>query len=165
MSENGIKINNAVMFSSAPLSIPYEETLKMNADSGETVTANENVLLKTPSAASGGGGTPAMKDFTAESAVAADSASMSGGTVIPSVSAPSGYQVEVSGYNTNVFSSESGGRIEVTTNYTGNADSEPVYSIDEENISASFTANGIDVDIYAENAEKSAVDEIVNSLR
>lgn len=172
-AENGIKINNAVMFSSAPLSIPYEETLKMNADRGETGTPDvkkkdvqdnteSNALLKTPSAA--GGCVPAMKDFTVESA-AADSVSMSGGTVMPSVSAPSGYQVEIAGYGTNVFSSESGGRIEVTTNYTGNADREPVYSIDEENISASFTANGVDVDIFAVNAEKSAVDEIVNSLR
>ncbi|MCI8519872.1 MAG: hypothetical protein HFE51_08895 [Clostridia bacterium] len=169
VSENGMKTNNAVMYSS----MPYEETLKMNADRGETGTPDvkkkdvqdnteSNALLKTPSAA--GGGVPAMKDFTVESA-AADSVSMSGGTVMPSVSAPSGYQVEIAGYGTNVFSSESGGRIEVTTNYTGNADREPVYSIDEENISASFTANGVDVDIFAVNAEKSAVDEIVNSLR
>ncbi len=169
VSENGMKTNNAVMYSS----MPYEETLKMNADRGETGTPDvkkkdvqdnteSNALLKTPSAA--GGCVPAMKDFTVESA-AADSVSMSGGTVMPSVSAPSGYQVEIAGYGTNVFSSESGGRIEVTTNYTGNADSEPVYSIDEENISASFTANGVDVDIFAVNAEKSAVDEIVNSLR
>lgn len=164
-----MKTNNAVMYSS----MPYEETLKMNADRGETGTPDvkkkdvqdnteSNALLKTPSAA--GGCVPAMKDFTVESA-AADSVSMSGGTVMPSVSAPSGYQVEIAGYGTNVFSSESGGRIEVTTNYTGNADREPVYSIDEENISASFTANGVDVDIFAVNAEKSAVDEIVNSLR
>lgn len=170
VSENGMKTNSAVMYSS----MPYEETLKMNADRGETGTPDvkkkdiqdnteSNALLKTPSAA-GGGGAPAMKDFTVESA-AADSVSMSGGTVMPSVSAPSGYQVEIAGYGTNVFSSESGGRIEVTTNYTGNADREPVYSIDEENISASFTANGVDVDIFAVNAEKSAVDEIVNSLR
>ncbi len=169
VSENGMKTNNAVMYSS----MPYEETLKMNADRGETGTPDvkkkdvqdnteSNALLKTPSAA--GGCVPAMKDFTVESA-AADSVSMSGGTVMPSVSAPSGYQVEIAGYGTNVFSSESGGRIEVTTNYTGNADREPVYSIDEENISASFTANGVDVDIFAVNAEKSAVDEIVNSLR
>lgn len=169
VSENGMKTNSAVMYSS----MPYEETLKMNADRGETGTPDvkkkdvqdnteSNALLKTPSAA--GGGAPAMKDFTVESA-AADSVSMSGGTVMPSVSAPSGYQVEIAGYGTNVFSSESGGRIEVTTNYTGNADREPVYSIDEENISASFTANGVDVDIFAVNAEKSAVDEIVNSLR
>ncbi len=169
VSENGMKTNNAVMYSS----MPYEETLKMNADRGETGTPDvkkkdvqdnteSNALLKTPSAA--GGCVPTMKDFTVESA-AADSVSMSGGTVMPSVSAPSGYQVEIAGYGTNVFSSESGGRIEVTTNYTGNADREPVYSIDEENISASFTANGVDVDIFAVNAEKSAVDEIVNSLR
>lgn len=169
VSENGMKTNSAVMYSS----MPYEETLKMNADRGETVTPDvkkkdiqdnteSNALLKTPSAA--GGSVPAMKDFTVESA-AANSVSISGGTVMPSVSAPSGYQVETAGYGTNVFSSESGGRIEVTTNYTGNADREPVYSIDEKNISASFTANGVDVDIFAVNAEKSAVDEIVNSLR
>lgn len=83
-------------------------------------------------------------------------------TLLPT---PYGYQCEKASWNGYTFVSEKGAVINVVINYGGEENSEPYYSVDGNNIYASFTACGMTVTVSASGANMSTVEEIINSLR
>ena len=63
------------------------------------------------------------------------------------------------------FESENGGRIDVNYYYSGNDDTEPVYNGYENDVSAYFTEDKIDYNIYGTDTGREPVEEVVNSIK
>ena len=63
------------------------------------------------------------------------------------------------------FESENGGRIDVNYYYSGNDDTEPVYNEYENDVSAYFTEDKIDYNIYGTDTGREPVEEVVNSIK
>ena len=61
--------------------------------------------------------------------------------------------------------SENGGRIDVNYYYSGNDDTEPVYNEYENDVSAYFTEDEIDYNIYGTDTGREPVEEVVNSIK
>ncbi len=83
----------------------------------------------------------------------------------PNLPTPSGYHCVSASWNGYTFVSDDGAVIAVEISYGGEEDSEPYYSVDGDNIFASFTAYGMTVTVSAAGADMSTVEEIINSLR
>lgn len=83
----------------------------------------------------------------------------------PTLPTPSGYHCVSASWNGYTFASDDGAVIAVEISYGGEEDSEPYYSVDGDNIFASFTAYGMTVTVSAAGADMSTVEEIINSLR
>lgn len=95
-------------------------------------------------------------------AVAAESAAFHDEPTLPT---PSGYHCVSASWNGYTFVSDDGAVIAVEISYGGEEDSEPYYSVDGDNIFATFTAYGMTVTVSATGADMSTVEEIINSLR
>lgn len=80
------------------------------------------------------------------------------------VPVPRGYRCERAAWNGYTFTSEDGAVIIVEISY-GGEDSEPYYSVNGDNIYASFCSHNMSVTVSASGADISVVEEIVNSLR
>ena len=57
------------------------------------------------------------------------------------------------------------GRIDVNYYYSGNDDTEPVYNEYENDVSAYFTEDKIDYNIYGTDTGREPVEEVVNSIK
>lgn len=163
-AENGMETSDRLMFSAALSSgIDYSQEMitENTADSGADEDTAENkknqqqpayksepdkMMNNSPVAGVSGGGGGGSAVMSAESR-----------TVLP----PQGYYISESGNNRYVFVSDNGAVITVTTQYTNGADTEPVYS----GLNVSFTINGTKYNIFSDTAEKTSIDELVNSLR
>lgn len=163
-AENGMETSDRLMFSAALSSgIDYSQEIitEDTADSGADEDTAENkknqqqpayksepdkMMNNSPVAGVSGGGGGGSAVMSAESR-----------TVLP----PQGYYISESGNNRYVFVSDNGAVITVTTQYTNGADTEPVYS----GLNVSFTINGTKYNIFSDTAEKTSIDELVNSLR
>lgn len=82
-----------------------------------------------------------------------------------SLPTPTGYYCVSASWDGYTFVSDDGAVITVEIKYGGEEESEPYYSVDGENIYASFTAYGMTVTVSASGADMSTVEEIINSLR
>lgn len=83
----------------------------------------------------------------------------------PTLPTPSGYHCVSASWNGYTFASDDGAVIAVEISYGGEEDSEPYYSVEGDNIFATFTAYGMTVTVSAAGADMSTVEEIINSLR
>lgn len=160
--ETGIETDGVTMFS-AVLSGGMSDTAEdMAADSGTFKAETTDGLSRKEAAAStaessskytsGGGGGGSSMNFNG--VIAAPSMQSA---VLP----PSGYYVSEAGNGRYVFTNDGGATITVITENTNSADTEPVY----DGLNVSFISNGISFSIYSDGAEKSVIDELVNSLR
>lgn len=80
------------------------------------------------------------------------------------IQTPEGYYCTSASPNSYTFANDEGAVIIVTVNY-GGEEREPYISEDGDNIYAVFTSFGLSVTINASGADRSAVEEIINSLR
>ena len=99
---------------------------------------------------------PVYSAATAESAALRDE---------PDLPTPEGYHCVSATWNGYTFASDDGAVITVEISYGGEEDSEPYYSMDGDNIFATFTAYGMTVTVSATGADLSTVEEIIDSLR
>ena len=83
----------------------------------------------------------------------------------PNLPTPEGYHCVSAAWNGYTFASDDGAVIDVEISYGGEEDSEPYYSVDGDNIFATFTAYGMTVTVSATGADLSTVEEIIDSLR
>lgn len=150
-TEEGLEISGALVFSSGIAS--QESVTADTADSGElSDDSAENRNAKKESAYK------SETDKTLNSPSAGGGAAPAGNSmVVP----PQGYRISESGNNKYVFVSESGAVITVIVEYTNGTATEPVYS----GLNVTFTANGMKYNIFSDTAEKTSIDELVNSLR
>ena len=77
---------------------------------------------------------------------------------------PAGYSCEYRTEASASFVNDNGATITVDAYYSGEADAPPSYGGSGENISVSMSTGGMTVEIYAEGADRSSVDEIVNGI-
>jgi hypothetical protein len=78
---------------------------------------------------------------------------------------PNGYKCVAASWNGYKFVSDDGAEITVAVKYGETEESEPYYSVDGENIWASFSSYGMKITVNATGADMSTVEEIINSLR
>lgn len=81
------------------------------------------------------------------------------------INAPSGYETTDTYNGGATFESDNGGRIDVNYYYSGNDDTEPVYNEYENDVSAYFTEDKIDYNIYGTDTGREPVEEVVNSIK
>ena len=81
------------------------------------------------------------------------------------INAPSGFETTDTYNGGAAFESENGGRIDVNYYYSGNDDTEPVYNEYENDVSAYFTEDKIDYNIYGTDTGREPVEEVVNSIK
>lgn len=81
------------------------------------------------------------------------------------INAPSGFETTDTYNGGAAFESENGGRIDVNYYYSGNNDTEPVYNEYENDVSAYFTEDKIDYNIYGTDTGREPVEEVVNSIK
>ena len=81
------------------------------------------------------------------------------------INAPSGFETTDTYNGSATFESENGGRIDVNYYYSGNDDTEPVYNEYENDVSAYFTEDEIDYNIYGTDTGREPVEEVVNSIK
>ncbi len=161
--ENGMETSDRLVFSAALSSgaVSQETITADTTDSGKTDDTAENrknqqqpaykaepdkMMNNSPIAGVSGGGGGGSAIMPSESR-----------TVLP----PQGYYISERGNNRYVFVSDNGAVITVTTQCTKGADTEPVY----DGLNVSFTAQGTKFNITSDSAEKTSIDELVNSLR
>lgn len=148
------EVSGALMFSAAlEDSMADESTTAGFADSG-AVTSDS--IKNIPEAAADTNNAEKYSGGGSSTKVSGAATSMQS-AVLP----PSGYYVTEAGNGRYVFTSDNGAAITVITEITDGADTEPVY----DGLNVSFTAQGTKFNITSDGAEKSAIDELVNSLR
>ena len=81
------------------------------------------------------------------------------------INAPSGFETTDTYNGSATFESENGGRIDVNYYYSGNDDTEPVYNEYENDVSAYFTEDKINYNIYGTDTGREPVEEVVNSIK
>ena len=81
------------------------------------------------------------------------------------INAPSGFTATETYNGGATFESDNGGRIDVNYYYSGNDDTEPVYDEYENNVSAYFTDDKIDYNIYGTDTDREPVEEVVDSIK
>ena len=81
------------------------------------------------------------------------------------INTPSGFETTDTYNGGAAFESEAGGRIDVNYYYSGNDDTEPVYNEYENDVSAYFTEDEIDYNIYGTDTGREPVEEVVNSIK
>lgn len=81
------------------------------------------------------------------------------------INAPSGFETTDTYNGGATFESDNGGRIDVNYYYSGNDDTEPVYNEYENDVSAYFTEDKIDYNIYGTDTGREPVEEVVNSIK
>lgn len=81
------------------------------------------------------------------------------------INTPSGFETTDTYNGGAAFESENGGRIDVNYYYSGNDDTEPVYNEYENDVSAYFTEDKIDYNIYGTDTGREPVEEVVNSIK
>lgn len=81
------------------------------------------------------------------------------------INAPSGFTATETYNGGATFESDKGGRIDVNYYYSGNDDTEPVYDEYENDVSAYFTEDKVDYNIYGTDTGREPVEEVVNSIK
>ena len=166
---------------SVPESIEADEADPARFSADMEIYENNKYGVESSGAHAGGGGgssSAAYKqeddqenknaDLSGSQSAQSDGGELSHSYMLPAQSVyiptPNGYSCEYRTETSASFVNGDGASITVDAYYSGEEDTPPSYDGDGENMTVSMSSGGMSIEIHAEGADKSSVDEIVNGI-